>query len=196
MKKSILAVFVVCIASGALFSANALAVQRGRVVVRRPVRRPVVHTRLVVHPRHPIRRVLPTAVVVRPAHRPVVVGAPLVYLPALAWTPTAVSMPQHERLVWQDSETIEQSEGWVDANFGIDSSGNALFLNIDGSAGLNFAEVVFANGNVQTVDFNERKHESGTYKLLDFVDGRHVKTVRILAKSETENTKLSVYLSR
>ena len=178
-----------------LLWSDASAGQR-RVVVRRPVRHPVARTRLIIHARHPIRRVLPLAVVVRPARRPVVVGAPLVFLPALAWTPAVVPMPAGERLVWQDSEVIELDEGWVDTNFGIDSPGNALFLDIKGKADLNFAEVTFANGNVQVVDFNERSHETGIYKLLDFADGRHVKTVRILAKSESENTKLVVYLSK
>jgi hypothetical protein len=178
-----------------LLWSDASAGQR-RVVVRRPIGHPVVHTRLVIHPGHPIRRVLPLAVVVRPARRPVVVGAPLAFLPALAWAPVAVPMPARERLVWEDSETIELHEGWVDTNFGIDSPGNALFLDIKGKAELNFAEVTFANGNVQVVDFNERSHETGIYKLLDFTDGRHVKTVRILAKSESEETKLAVYLSK
>ena len=178
-----------------LLSPDVSAAQR-RVVVRRPVRHPVVRTRLVVYPRHPILRALPSAVVVRPARRTVVVGAPLVFLPALTWAPVAVSMPAPERLVWQDSEVIESDDGWVDTNFGIDSSGNALFLDIDGKAKLNFAEVTFSNGNVQVVDFNEHTRGNGIYRLLDFADGRHVKTVRILAESQSEKTKLAVYLSK
>ncbi|HXI94363.1 MAG TPA: hypothetical protein VNO24_30690 [Blastocatellia bacterium] len=178
-----------------LLCSDASAGQR-RVVVRRPVRHPVARTRLVIRTGHPIRRLLPSAVVVRPARRPVVLGSPLVFLPALAWAPAVVPMPARERLVWEDSEVIERDEGWVDTNFGIDGPGNALFLDIHGKAELNFAEVTFANGNVQVVDFNERSHESGIYKLLDFADGRHVKTVRILAKSESDETKLAVYLSK
>jgi hypothetical protein len=98
--------------------------------------------------------------------------------------------------VWEDSEVIEREEDWVDTNFGIDNSGDALMLDISGKAKLNFAEVTFANGNVQLVDFNEQSNNSGLYKLLDFADGRHVKTVRILAKSESDKSKLTVYLSK
>ena len=105
-------------------------------------------------------------------------------------------MPAGDRLVWQDSESITSEEGWVDTNFGVDSEGNALFLDINGRAGLNFAEVTFANGNVQVVDFSDRTHGTGIYRLLDFADGRHVSTVRILAKSESDETKLAVYLSK
>jgi len=119
-----------------------------------------------------------------------------VFLPPVAWRSTIVALPTNDRLVWQDSETIENDEGWVDTNFGIDESGNALYLDINGDARLNFGEVTFANGNVQVVDFNEQAQKTGIYKLLDFADGRHVKTVRLLAKSETERSKLVVYLSK
>lgn len=187
----LLSLMALAIVITALTPPQSTAGQRRRVVVRhRPHR-----TTLVVRTGHPIRRRLPDTVVVRPARTPVVVNAPAVFLPAVAWTAAVVTLPASDRLLWQDSETIERDEGWVDSNFGVDRSGNALFLAITGRAQLNFAEVVFANGNIQVVDFNERTHGSGVYKFLDFADGRHVKTVRILAKSESEETKLAVYLS-
>lgn len=199
MKRLILNFLGFAIVITALLSPDASAGQRRRVVVRPSrvvVRHPVRRTTVVVHRGHPLRRVLPASVVVRPARRAVVVGAPLVFLPGLVWRPTVVAMPARDRLVWQDSESITRDEGWVDTNFGVDSAGNALFLDIDGQAGLNFAEVTFANGNVQVVDFNERTHGTGIYKLLDFADGRHVGNVRLLAKSNSEDTKLTVYLSK
>ena len=173
--------------------------QRRRVVVRPHrvvVRRPVVGTRLVVRNGYPIRRVLPSTVVVRPARRVVKVNAPLVFLPRVDWAARVVALPPSDQLVWQDSENISREEGWVDTNFGVDSEGKALFLDINGRAGLNFAEITFANGNVQVVDFNERTHGTGIYRLLDFHDGRRVMTVRMLAKSESEETKLAVYLTK
>ena len=48
----------------------------------------------------------------------------------------------------------------------------------------------------QVVDFNDRTHNEGVYRLLDFADGRHVKTVRLLARSNRDETRLSVYLSK
>lgn len=192
MKRVNLSFLVLGLAVMTLLPAETAIGQRRRVVVRRPAPR----TKVVVHRGHPIRRTLPAAVVVRPARRTVVVSAPRVFLPSVAWTPTVVALPARDRLVWRDSESIEEDEGWVDANFGVDSSGNALFLDIAGRARLNFAEVTFANGNVQVVDFDERTQGSGIYKLLDFADGRHVSTVRILAKSESDEAKLAVYLSK
>jgi hypothetical protein len=206
MRKVLLSVFSLVIVLGVMVPLESQAGQRRKVVVRptrvmvRPtrvvVRKPVVPARLVVHRGHPIRRVLPNTVVIRPAHRVVAVGPPLVFMPRLVWAPRVVSMPSSDRLVWQDNESIDRDEGWVDTNFGVDDSGKALFLDLSGTTALNFAEVTFANGNVQVVDFNARAHSPGFYSLLDFSDGRRVKTVRILAKSEADSTKLTVYLSK
>jgi len=194
--KTTLLSLVIIVAS--LFSSAASLAQHRPVAVRHriAVRHPIVRTRLVVRAGHPLRRVLPATVVFRPAHRLVNVRAPLVFLPLLAWSPTVVTLPARERLVFEDSEQIEHDEGWVDTNFGIDGVGNALFLSIVGKTKLNFAEVTFANGNVQVVDFNEKTHDSGMYRLLDFADGRRVSTVRILAASESDDAKLTVYLSK
>ena len=179
-----------------LLTTTGAMAQRRRVVVR-PARHPVAARHaLVVRTGHPIHRLLPREVVVRPARRAVVVRAPLRYLPALTWRATFVTLPPRERIVWQDTETITRDEEWVDTNYGVDGNGNALFLHLEGTAQLNFAEVTYENGNVQVVDFNEQTYDRGVYKLLDFADGRHVSTVRILAKSESEDTKLSVYLSK
>ena len=167
-----------------------------KVVVRRGGG-PVVHrTTVVVHPGHPIRRAMSRTVIVRPARTRVVVGASLVFLPAVVWGATVVSLPPRERLIWEDSEVINRHEDWVDCNFGVDRRGDALFLRVDGRAILDFAEVTFENGQVQVVDFQERMHKSGLYELLNFADGRHVKTVRLLAKSQTETTKFTVFMKK
>ena len=192
MKRLMLNFLGLALISTLLFAPEASAAQRRRVVIRPGFHRAT----LVIHPGFPLRRRFPTEVIVRPARTAVVVGAPLTFLPVLAWTPRVVTLPARERLVWQDSEVIKRDEEWVDANFGVDGRGDALFLEIKGKAQINFAEVVFANGNAQVVDFNEKTHGSGIYKLLDFADGRHVKTVRILAKSKADETTLAVYLSK
>jgi hypothetical protein len=195
MKKMLLSFAVVMLIMTALCSTDVLA-QRRRAVVVHPVRHPVARTHLVVRPGHPIRRVLPANVVVRTARRPVIVRHPLVYLPALAWRPVVVALPPRERVVWTDTETITRDEEWVDTNYGVDASGDALYLDLSGKTKLNFAEVTFDDGHVQVVDFKEETHDPGVYKLLDVNSSQHVATVRILAKSESDDTKLSVYLSK
>lgn len=163
---------------------------RRRVVVRRP------RTRIVVHPRHPIRRAAALNVVVHPPRRVVAVTAPLVFLAAVASTAVAVSLPPRERLVWQDTETFDREEEWAEANFGVDDRGDALFLEVDGRVRLNFADVTFDNGEVQVVDFDERLQGSGVYGLYNFPGVRHVKTVRLVARAESDEATLRLYLNR
>lgn len=192
MKKLLIMLVTLPVVLVALGAGEALG-QRRRVVIRRPH---PARRALVVRPNHPFRRPLPKEVVVRTARKPVIVNAPPVYLPEVTWRPVVMPLPPTERLIWQDSETIARDEEWVDTSFGVDQVGNALFLDIGGQAKLLFADVTFANGHVQVVDFNDRTYGRGVYRLLDFPDGRHVSTVRILARSESKDTKLAVYLSR
>jgi hypothetical protein len=191
MKRLIFSLLLLALVMSTIGLPAALGQRRRRVVV---VHRP--RTTFVVRAGHPIHRVLPATVVVHPARTAVMVKAPLLFLPALAWTAAVVTLPVRERLVWHDEEAITEDEGWVDTYYGIDAAGDALFLDLNGKARLNFAEVTFANGKVQVVDFNEKTHQAGVYKLLDFTGDRHVMTVRILAKSEADETKLAVYLGK
>lgn len=169
------------------FGVSPALAYRRRVVVTRP--------RVVARPGHPIARSINRTVVVRPARRTVVVGAPLVFLPVLAFTAAVVALPARERLIWQDTETIQRNEGWVESNFGVDERGDALYLEIDGRAELDFADVTFENGEVQVVDFNEQIHGNGVHRLLDFRGRRRVKTVKLMARSKSAATTFRVYLS-
>jgi len=190
MRKQTVAVSsAVAILAALLFPAP-LAAQRRRVRTR------VVRTRVVVHRGFPLRRTLPGAVVVRPARTTVVVGAPLVYLAPVMFAATVVALPLRDRLVWEDTERISDSEEWVDLNFGVDNRGDALLLDVQGRARLNFAEVTFATGQVQVVDFQDRFFDRGLYTLLDFADGRHVKTVRLLARSESPETTFRLLMRK
>ena len=195
MKRMVLKSTALIIVIMAMCATNTLA-QRRRAAVLHPAAHPVVHTRLVVRPGHPIRRTLPANVVVRTARRTVLVRHPLVFLPALSWRGAIVPLPPRERIIWTDTETIARDEEWVDTNYGVDASGSALYLDLTGKTKLNFAEVTFDDGHVQVVDFNEETHDPGAYKLLDVNANQHVATVRILAKSEADDSKLAVYLSK
>jgi hypothetical protein len=192
MKRILSATFAAAMALSLIEPAQLEAARK--VVVRRgPAGR---RTTVVVHPGHPIRRAVNRTVVVRPMRTRVVVGAPLVFLPAIVWAANTVALPARDRLLYEDRETIDRDEDWVDVNFGVDRRGDAVLLDIDGRARLDYAEVTFENGQVQVVDFNERVHKTGLYTLLDFADGRHVKTVRLLAKAETEKARFTVYMRK
>lgn len=143
---------------------------------------------------HPIRRsrtvvVWRTPVVVAPSAR-------VVYAAPVAWTRAVVARPPSNRLVWEDSEVIQRNEDWVDSHFSVKNSGDALILNVDGRAQVDFAEVHFGNGQVQVVDFNESLLQTGTYRLMDFGDGRRVDHVRVVARARTPRAKLTVVMKK
>jgi hypothetical protein len=163
-----------------------------RVVVRHRGRRTVV----VVHRGHPLRRVVRRTVIVRPARRVVVVTAPIVFLPAVVWAAAVVALPERDYLVWEDSETIAKDEDWVECNFGVDTRGEALFVEVAGKVQLDFAEVTYGNGEVQVVDFAEKARGAGLYKLHDFRDGRHVSTVRVVARAKSDEATLKLSMKK
>jgi hypothetical protein len=155
-----------------------------------------VRVKVRVGPGHPIARPNRT-VIVRPA-RPaaVVVRTPAVYAAPVVWTRTVASLPSRDRLLWEDSEVITRREDWVDTTLNVNNRGNALYLNIEGRAHLDFAEVQFDNGQVQVVDFREGQVERGTFLLLDFKNGRSVNSVRLIAKSQSPRARITVYLAK
>ena len=154
-----------------------------RVVHRGPHR-----TRVVVTRGFPLRRGLPV-VVVRPVRGTVVVR-PAVYLAPVVWPATVVSLPGPALLVWEDSETLFKEEDWTELTFGVNDRGRQLYVQVDGNAQLDFAEVVFDNGDTQVVDMSERVREPGIYSLLDFRDGRKVSHVRLIARAKSDEARL------
>lgn len=164
----------------------------------RPAR--VVHksprgrTTVVVHRSFPIRRHLPT-VVVRPPRAAVVV-TPGVYLAPLVWKPAIVTLPAGTDLVWEDAETLNKDDDWTEFTLNVNNTGRRMFLKIEGTAQLNFAEVVFANGDAQVVDFDEKVRGAGVYSLLDFADGRKVAHVRMVARAKTDEARIIATMAK
>jgi len=164
---------------------------RTRVVRRGPHGRTVV----VVRTGHPIRRPL-RAVVVHPVRAAVRVSA-LAFLPLVVWAPVVAARPERDLIVWQDSETIYKEEDWTEFTLNADARGEKLLLEISqGKAQIDFAEVVFENGDCQVVDFNERAMGAGVYSLLDFKDGRKVDHVRVFARAKSDEAKLALLMRK
>jgi len=160
----------------------------------------VVHrghrTRVVVHRGFPLRRPLPRVVVRTP--RVAVRVAPRVFLPPVVFGAVVVTArPEPAAVVWHETETLERDDDWVDFTLNADRRGSRLFVAIDeGAARINFAEVVFENGDAQVVDFNERVYAPGFYALLDFKDGRQVDHVRLVARADAPQASIAVNLVR
>ena len=182
-------VFTVLIGVSALSVAP--DVEGARVVVRKG--RHTTRVRVTTRPGFPIRRTMPT-VVVRPA--PVVRVAPRVYLTPVPFAAVVVaSAPAPDARIWAGDETLEREDGWTDFTMNVDRRGERLLLEIDrGAAQISFAEVVFDNGDAQVVDFNDRVHGAGAYSVLEFRDGRKVDHVRVVAKADTRESVIRLYL--
>ena len=64
----------------------------------------------------------------------------------------------------------------------------------NGKVQADWAEVVFANGETQVVDFSEHTQDPGLYPLLDFRNGRVVDHVRIVARAKTDDARVALRL--
>jgi hypothetical protein len=163
---------------------------RGKTIVHKGPRRTVV-----VHRAFPLRRTLPV-VVVRPARAAVRV-APRVFLAPFVWAPLVVVAPAPTLLVWEDGETLDEADDWTEFTLSVNDRGRKMYLQVvSGSAQLNFAEVVFENGDAQVVDFAETTHGAGHYSLLDFKDGRKVDHVRVVARSKSEKARVVLKMAK
>jgi hypothetical protein len=158
---------------------------------RGPHRRAVV----VVRPGHPIRRAMHPVVFRRPAV--IVRVAPVRFLPLVVWAPAVVTRPAAEEFSWQDSETLLKDEGWAETIFDSNQRGRKLYLEVvSGKVQLDFAEVVFENGDTQVVDFSEKTRDPGFYALLDFADGRKVDHVRLIARAKSKESRIALVMAK
>lgn len=173
-----------------LFLAGAADAKRTTVVHKGPRR-----TTVVVHRSFPLHRRWP-AVVIHPVRARVALVAPLRYLPLALWSAPVIVPPPRERIAWEDSEVFRKDEEWTEIRLGVHDQGHALLLEVDGKARLDFAEVVFENGDTQVVDFDRRVVERGHFELLNFKDGRRVSHVRLLAKAESETARLVLRMEK
>ena len=66
----------------------------------------------------------------------------------------------------------------------------------EGQAQFDWAEVVFANGESQVVDFSERTYGDGLYSLLEFRDGRRVDHVRLVARAASPDVRVILKMQK
>lgn len=190
MKRSV-AVLLLCLL-GTQFVEPAFAA-RVRVVRHGPRR-----TTVVVRRGWPILRPARVAFI-RPARYTVRI-APVRFWAPVIFTGTVLAVaayPAPEVIVWEDGETLSQSEDWTEFTLGADSRGNKLWLQVAaGKVQFDWAEVVFENGEAAVVDFKERTHGAGLYELLDFKDGRKVDHVRVLARAKTDEARVVLKMQK
>jgi hypothetical protein len=185
------------------------APRRPSVVVRAPV---------VIHRDWPLKRPPRPVVVIPPRVERRTRVAPRVFLPPILFGAAVLSLERErwrrdrdyyrdrdhedhrysrESLVWQDDETLYREDDWTEFTFDSNTRGTKLWFEIlKGRAQIDWAEVVFENGEVQVVEFPERSLDTGLYRLLDFRDGRRVDYVRIVARAVSRETNISLWMER
>jgi hypothetical protein len=122
---------------------------------------------------------------------------PLRYFAPVLWVPVVVAPPAAPDLVWEDAQELAKDDEWTDFTLNANQTGRKLFIEVArGTASLDFAEVVFENGDTHVVDFGEHPREPGLYSLLDFADGRKVDHVRMVARADSETSRVVLRMSR
>lgn len=149
-------------------------------------------TKVVVHRGFPLRRKMHT-VVVRPA-RVAVRVRPALFLAPVVWTPVVITRPAPSAVVWEDAEDLSKDEDWTEFTLHADSRGRKLAMHVTGSVQIDFAEVVFDNGEARVVDFANKTRPAGTYQVLDFADGRKVDHVRMVARARTNEARIGLWM--
>jgi len=104
---------------------------------------------------------------------------------------------ERDHLTWADSETLYREEEWVEFTLDCKARGERLWFEVrDGRARLDWAEVVFEDGEVQVIDFSERSIGPGVYPLLEFRNYRRVDHVRMVAAATTREVQLILRMER
>jgi hypothetical protein len=166
---------------------------------KRAARR-VAHRRavVVVHHGWPLRRPL-RRVYVRPARVPIRM-APRIFLAPVVFTGVviaAASAPARDILVWEDGETLSGEDDWTEFTLNCDNRGTKLWIEVlGGRVQVDWAEVVFENGETRVIDFNDRTIGPGLYPLLDFRDGRKVDHVRMVAKAKADEARIVLKMEK
>jgi len=207
MKRLVLALLVTALVASTLVAPTAVpAFAATRVVktkvvrtpARKTVRKTVVkgpkRTVVVVRRGFPIHRSMPLVVVRAPRNKVVIV--PRTYLPRVMWQAMVVAVPPRSRLVWEDSEKLMADDDWTEFTLNVNDTGRALYLGLQGWVQIDFAEVVFGNGQSQVVDFDRRARADGSYLLLDFKDGRRIAYVRMVARAKRDGAKVRLHMAK
>lgn len=162
---------------------------RERVVRKPPTpRRPIE-----LHQKFPIKR--PPRETILRRRRPIDRIPPVLFLPPVFFGGVVIDDRRNryvrDRLAWADSETLYRDEDWVEIVLDCNARGEKLWFEVrDGRVRIDWAEIVFENGEAQVVDFSERSIGPGLYVLMDFRDGRRVDHVRMVAQATSRQARL------
>ena len=93
-----------------------------------------------------------------------------------------------------DGATLSKGQDWTEVTLNCGRRGSQLWYEVNGKVQADWAEVVFANGETQVVDFAESTQGAGLYPLLDFKGTRTVDHVRMVARAKTDDARVALRL--
>jgi hypothetical protein len=111
-----------------------------------------------VYPGWPVHRATPT-VIVRPSRTAVVVAprrytAPITFRAVVfSWGAVTVSVPVSRPWVWEDAEVLVKDEDWTEFSLHANCRASAVVVEFEGKVQVEWAEVVFGNGDSQVASF-------------------------------------------
>ena len=91
---------------------------------------------------------------------------------------------------------LDAAQGWQRLGFGVSEHANGIYLAVDGRASFGRAEIVFTDGEMETIELNAATRSNGVFELLDFGADREVLVVRVLARAESDRANVGVLLGR
>jgi len=154
-----------------------------------------------VYPGWPVHRATP-AVIVRPARVGVVVAprrysAPITFRPVTyTWAVVPVSSTVTRPWSWEDAEVLVKGEDWTEFSLHANCRGTAVVAEFEGKVQVEWAEIVFGNGDAQVVDFNQKTQSNGPYRLVDIKDHRVVDHVRMVARAKSDEARVILRVAR
>lgn len=98
-------------------------------------------------------------------------------------------------VVWQNKYVLNNSAGWAGLMMPVDQSGHELVLNVqNGETQISALEVYFNNGQVEQINLQDQSFGNGTYSLVNFGGQRYVNSIKLVARSQSPQTNLTVRL--
>jgi hypothetical protein len=155
-----------------------------------PVSKGTAHSAVEVKSASPIHRT-PKQV----AHRHSSVHSwvePVSYLPVTVWAGVALPRLGPINQVWEQEQIVDPVDGWSELIYQVPSGGSSLLLSFNFPMQFDFAEIVYQDGLVQTVDLAGPSRTPAAYTLADIDPTRVVDHVRIIAQATDSVAYLQV----
>ena len=101
--------------------------------------------------------------------------------------PSATATARMER-------SLAATEGWTTIGYEVNAPSRSCFVQVLGRAEFDRAEVVFANGDLRTLDLRGARRGNGVYELTSWEEARDVLGIRMRARARSNKARIRVLL--